>query len=251
MRSAQYGEINLKIFKTRTQMGEIAAKEASERIKKILAEKEEMNCIFAAAPSQIDFMESLIKNKDIDWKRINAYHMDEYLGFEIGHSRSFSGFLNNAIFTKVPFKSVNLINGMANPEEESERYAKVLENIDIDIIFMGIGENGHIAFNDPGVADFNDRKAVKVVELEESCRIQQVNDGCFAKIEDVPTKAITLTIPTLTSADYVFCIVPTESKAVAIKETLTGQIDEKCPASILRVTKNVNMYIDEACAKLL
>lgn len=251
MKVLNYDNVELKVFETREEMGLVAAREAIECIKELLAKKDEINCIFAAAPSQNDFLNSLITSNEVEWKRINAFHMDEYIGFEIGDSRSFTGFLNEKIFERVPFKSVNLLNGMADPSEECGRYSKLLKEKDIDIVFMGIGENGHIAFNDPSVADFNDTEVVKVVELEESCRIQQVNDGCFPTMDDVPKKALTLTIPTLINCEAIFCIVPTINKAAAVEAALKGDISEKCPASILRTVKNVRMYIDGPCASRL
>ncbi|SDK05488.1 glucosamine-6-phosphate deaminase [Natronincola ferrireducens] len=251
MRNQHYGEVNLKIFKTREDMGVVAAREASEKIIELLGEKKEINCVFAAAPSQNEFLQSLLGDSKIDWSRINGYHMDEYIGLSQENSRSFTNFLNTKIFNKVPFKSVNLLNGLADPQEECNRYEKLLKHNPIDIVFMGIGENGHIAFNDPGVAKFQDERLVKIVELEESCKVQQVNDGCFPTIEDVPQKAITLTIPALVDCKYIFCVVPSANKAKAVTSALKGEISEVCPASILRRTKNVNMYIDEACAALL
>lgn len=250
MKQQKFGEVNLKIFKTRKKMGKVTAAEAAARIQEILNKKKEINCVFAAAPSQNEFLKNLL-NEKIEWNRINSYHMDEYIGLGEKDNESFANFLNDAIFQKVPFKSVNLINGLADPEKECERYGKLLKENPIDIAFIGIGENGHIAFNDPGVANFSDKEIIKVVELEESCRLQQVHDGCFPSIDDVPKKAITLTIPTLVNSDYIFCVVPTINKAEAVALALKGEISEKCPASILQVTKNVNMYIDQDCASRL
>lgn len=246
-----YDNVQLKIYETRAEMGQDAAKDAAACIKACLAEKEEINCIFAAAPSQNDFLAALVADTSIDWSRINGYHMDDYVGFAQGDSRSFNGFLQNAIFGKVPFKSLHLINGLAEPEAEALRYEKLLQENPTDIVFMGIGENGHIAFNDPSVADFNDAHLVKVVTLEESCRRQQVNDGCFATIDDVPKQALTVTVPGLMRAAHLFCIVPTALKANAVAKALTGPIDESCPSSILRTQKGARMYIDAAAAAKL
>lgn len=246
-----FDNIDLKIFNTREEMGYIGAKEAAKVIKELLLNNDEINMVFAAAPSQQDFLDNLISYKDIEWNRINAYHMDEYIGLEIGSKNSFSRFLMDAIFNKVPFKSINLINGMNEPQSECERYTKLINDNPPDIIVMGIGENGHIAFNDPDVADFNDPYFVKIVELDEISRNQQVNDGCFDSIDNVPKKAITLTIPTLTNCENIFCIVPTKNKAKAVKDTLTGEISTICPASILRTVNNVKMYIDSDAASLL
>ncbi len=242
-----YGKVKLFISSTREEMGRIAADDAERCIRELLQEKDVINCIFAAAPSQNDFLAELVR-RDIPWERINGYHMDEYVGFGIGHKDSFNSFLSRSVFSKVPFRSVNLING-ADGEKEAERYAALLDAIDVDITFMGIGENGHIAFNDPAVADFNDPKTVKVVTLDQVCRQQQVNDKCFPTIDDVPTHALTVTIPKLVSSRDIFCIVPTEKKHEATKRALTGEISEKCPASILRAcSSNVRMYIDLDCA---
>ncbi|MGM9974469.1 MAG: glucosamine-6-phosphate deaminase [Clostridiaceae bacterium] len=246
----RYKEIDLKIFDTREEMGITAAKEAAEVILELLSHKDFISCIFAAAPSQQEFLVALSK-EPLPWNRINAFHMDEYIGLEKGSPQSFSGFLGSAIFNKLPFHSVNLINGQAHPEEECKRYASLLESSSPDVVFMGIGENGHIAFNDPGVADFNDPYRVKTVILDEECRMQQVNDRCFPSLDMVPEKAITLTIPALLSAPHVFCIVPGSRKAKATAAALEGEVKEQCPASILQRKKGCHMYIDMDSASRL
>ena len=252
MTERHYGEVDLRICDTREEMGALGAKEAGEVMRSMLREKDEINCIFAAAPSQNEFLAALIAEEGIEWNRVNAYHMDEYVGLGLDDKPAFSRFLTDAIFSKVPFKSVNLINGKAaDPEAEAERYGALLRSIDVDITFMGIGENGHIAFNDPAVADFHDSRPVKVVSLDDVCRMQQVHDKCFPAFDDVPAKALTVTIPELVSARKIFCIVPTDKKAEAVKNALTGPVAETCPASILRTVRGVSMYIDRAAASLL
>ena len=252
MKTFVQDKLQVKIFENRTAMGEAAAKDIKERIAALLAEKAEINMIFAAAPSQNDVLLSLVEDKSIEWNRINAYHMDEYIGLDKDAPQGFGNFLKAHIFGLVPFKSVHYIDiTTADPEKEAERYGALLQANPTDIVVMGIGENGHIAFNDPPVADFKDPKWVKPVALDEVCRQQQVNDGCFAKIEDVPTHAMTLTVPTLVRAPYLFCIVPAPTKANAVKETLTGSIDEHCPASILRLQEHAVLYLDDQSSKLL
>ena len=252
MKEIKIDKLNVKIFETRREMGEVAAKDIKERFCKLLAEKDEINVIFAAAPSQNDVLKSLTEDKDIEWGRINAYHMDEYIGLDKDAPQGFGNFLRDHIFGLVPFKSVNYIDCTAkDPEAEAARYAKFLSENPTDVVVMGIGENGHIAFNDPPVADFNDKVLVKPVKLDEICRNQQVNDGCFAKIDDVPTHALTLTVPALVKAPNLFCIVPAPTKAWAVKETLTGSIDEHCPASILRLQDSAILYLDKDSSSLL
>ncbi len=244
--------LEVRVFENRTLMGQAAARDIKERIMSLLKEKAEINMIFAAAPSQNDVLKALVEDKEIEWNRVNAYHMDEYIGLDQNAPQGFGNFLRDHIFGLVPFKSVNYIDiTTKDPEAEAERYGKLLRENPADIVVMGIGENGHIAFNDPPVADFNDPKTVKPVKLDEICRQQQVNDGCFATIADVPTHAMTLTVPTLVAAPYLFCIVPAPTKAKAVYETLHGTIDEHCPASILRLQKNAVLYLDDKSSALL
>ena len=252
IRTIKKDELTVRVFDTRENMGVVAAAEAAEWINAALKEKEEINIIFAAAPSQNDFLRSLIKEK-IDWTRINAFHMDEYIGLTEDAPQGFENFLRRAIFDLVPFKKVYCFNGQnASPEAECKRYTDLLIKYPVDIIFMGIGENGHIAFNDPGVAKFDDPETVKIAKLDEVCRNQQVNDGCFASIDLVPTHAYTLTVPIMMSAPKMMLIVPTALKAKAIHDTVLGPVDEMVPASIVRTHKGgAVLYTDEAGASLI
>jgi glucosamine-6-phosphate deaminase len=171
--------------------------------------------------------------------------MDEYLGLAVPDPQSFGKFIKDKIFDKAGFKSVSYIDGRAeNIEAECERYGGLLKKYPPDVVCMGIGENGHIAFNDPPVADFSDKSMLKAVELDEICRRQQVNDGCFKTLDDVPAHALTLTIPALMSGAYIFCTVPAASKAGAVKRTVYGEINEACPATILRTHNNAVLYCD-------
>jgi len=242
----------VKIFPSREKMGQKAAEEVAKKICEILATKEEINMIFAAAPSQQEFMEHLILDKTIEWQRINAFHMDEYIGLEKDDPQGFGNFLRDRLFEKVPFKSVHYINSQASDvEAECERYTQLLKENPVDIVCLGIGENGHIAFNDPHVADFNDTKLVKVVDLDLICRQQQVNEKCFTTLDSVPTRAITVTIPALTIAKDMFCVVPARNKANAVFKTLTENISERCPATVLRTKENAILYLDKESSFLL
>ena len=237
--------LTVNAYETRAEMGTSAAADIKAKILALLQTKETINMIFAAAPSQNEVLASLALDREIPWNRVNAFHMDEYIGLSADAPQGFGNFLKEHIFGLAPFKSVNYIDISAkDPDKECERYAALLAEYPTDIVVMGIGENGHIAFNDPPVADFADTKAVKPVLLDEICRNQQVNDGCFATIDDVPKYAITLTVPTLFAGDYLFCIVPAATKANAVKATLCGEIGEACPATILRRHKNAILYLD-------
>lgn len=244
--------LEVMVFPNRDEMGAKAAEDVAVSIETMLREKDELNMIFAAAPSQSDFMKALIADKRIEWNRINAFHMDEYIGLAEDAPQGFGNFLRKRLFDHLPFKSIHYINGLAkNPVEESSRYAELLNRHPADIVCLGIGENGHIAFNDPPVADFNDPVSVKVVELETACRQQQVNEKLFDNIGLVPTHAITITIPGLMNAKKMFCMVPAANKAEAVYRTLNGAINEDCPASILRTKKGAILYLDQDSASLL
>lgn len=237
--------LKVKIFENRTKMGECAADEIAECVARLLGEKEEINMIFAAAPSQNDMLEALCK-KALPWERINALHMDEYVGLDKNHPQSFGKYLYDHVFGKVNFKSVKYIS------DYGESYAEILKKEHIDIICLGIGENGHIAFNDPGVADFNDTELIKKVKLDDVCRMQQVHDGCFPTFDDVPEYALTLTVPEMFSADYLFCVVPAKTKNEAVWRTVNEEISENCPATIMRRHSAAIMYCDkDSGAKLL
>lgn len=252
MKSFIQDKLTVNVYESRTEMGKAAALDIKNAIKGALAERDEINMIFAAAPSQNEVLASLVADGDIEWSRINAYHMDEYIGLSSDAPQGFGNFLRAHIFDLVPFKSVNCIRCDAtDAEAECARYSELLLKNPTDIVVMGIGENGHIAFNDPPVANFADTVMAKPVKLDEICRQQQVNDGCFASINDVPTHAITLTVPALVKAPKLFCIVPAPTKAWAVKETLNGTIDEHCPASILRTRDGARLYLDPDSASLL
>lgn len=245
-------ELRVRIFHTRADMGHCAGREAAAYMKKLLQAKEHINVMFAAAPSQNETLAELINDPDIDWSRINAFHMDEYVGLAPEHSAGFRNFLNRSIFGIKNFRTVHLLNGNAeNPQEEADRYSKLLQENPLDVCILGVGENGHIAFNDPPVADFDDPKLVKIVQLEERCRQQQVNDGCFANIDEVPTHALTVTIPALVHAKAMFCSVPAETKADAINRMIHGDVSTDCPATILRTHGSACLYVDAAAGKYI
>lgn len=244
-------KLNIKIFETRKEMGAAAAIAVSDKIKELLSQKREVNMIFAAAPSQNEFLEFLIQ-KDIEWNRINAFHMDEYIGLPADAPQAFGNFLKERIFSRAPFKTVHYINGNNdNIDEECKRYAILLEKNPTDIVCMGIGENGHIAFNDPPVADFSDPKVVKSVELDLACRQQQVNDGCFATLDEVPKKALTLTIPALMKAGFVSCVVPGKLKATAVYNTVFKEKSTQYPSTVLRSHAAAILFLDAQSSKNL
>lgn len=247
-----YQNLNVITLTDRQVLGAKAAADASVTIKKLLTEKEQINIIFAAAPSQSAFLESLKNDGSIDWERINAFHMDEYLGLPEGAPQSFGNFLKEAIFDHVNFRSVNYIDGNASDvNKERERYARLLNNHEPDIVFMGIGENTHLAFNEPFQADFNDPEIIKIVRLDPVCRQQQVNDDCFNRLTDVPVEALTLTIPVLVAAKHIFCMVPGINKANAVRKTLNEPASVEFPSTILREHHNATLYLDTQSASLL
>ncbi len=252
MKEFKVDNLKVKISDTRAEMGALAAADIRARMLELLSEREYINMIFAAAPSQNETLASLLEYDDIDWSRVNAFHMDEYVGLDKNAPQRFGNFLAEHIFSKVPFRSVNYIDPSNEAAAECARYTKLLTDYPTDIVVLGIGENGHIAFNDPGVADFNDKAMIKVVELDDVCRNQQVNDGCFASLDLVPKNALTLTVPTLTKASSLFCSVPAKTKAWAVKETLTtDKIDEHCPATIMRLHADATLYCDADSASML
>lgn len=238
-------KLHVRSYETRPAMGDAAAREGAEMLRALLAKQERVRVIFAAAPSQNEFLDALCAAPGIDWQRVTAFHMDEYIGLPADAPQGFGNFLRAHIFDRLPFGTIHFLNGAAeDPAAECLRYTALLQQAPIDIVFLGIGENGHIAFNDPPVADFEDPAAVKIVKLDEICRNQQVHDGCFATLEQVPTHAMTLTVPTLAAAAHHFCIVPAPTKADAVFACIRGEISTACPSSILRTCPDARLYLD-------
>lgn len=244
----------IKIYPDREQMGKAAARDIAACIKELLLKKPYINMIFAAAPSQNEMLSSLCADSSVEWERINAFHMDEYIGLPSDAPQGFANYLKSHLFDKKPFRTVNTIKSDVNAEDagkECDRYAALLKEYPCDIVCMGIGENGHIAFNDPHAANFCDPDTVKVVDLDRVCRMQQVNDGCFSTLDDVPKYAVTVTVSALMSAKYHFCVVPGRLKARAVFDTVNSDISEKCPATVLRRYENSVLYCDSESSSLL
>lgn len=236
---------NINVFPDEISTGNAAGKALEDCIVQLQQTKGDVRIIFAAAPSQDSTLNYLTKSTLIDWNKVVAFNMDEYIGLTSGASQLFSSYLKRNLFSKVDIKRVDTIDVHNGIAEEIERYKSLLTAAPVDIVCLGIGENGHIAFNDPPVADFNDPDVIKVVQLDNACREQQVNDGCFETVADVPERAITLTIPTLMNADNLFCIVIGSNKSEAVKNSLSGIVTTACPASILTTHPNCKFYFDK------
>lgn len=243
-------KLNVHVFETREEMGKIAAKDAALCINQAIATKGEATVVFAAAPSQNELLAAL-KTFEVDWTKVRALHMDEYIGLPQDHPAGFGNFLRRAIFDYLPFKEIHYLSDTEiDPDENCQRYTALLETYPPDLVLLGVGENGHLAFNDPAVANFDDPLSVKVVELDNICRMQQVNDGCFADLGDVPNKAITITISAIFAIKQTICVVPGKLKAPAVDRMLNDEISSSCPASILRTHDHSSLYLDLDSAKL-
>lgn len=237
-------QLKVQVYDNRSALGLAAGKDAAAKMKQLLAEKAGIRVIFAAAPSQNEMLDTLVNDTAIDWSRVTAFHMDEYIGLAENAPQKFSRFLSERLFDRVKPGRVHLIHSLGDAEAECRRYAALLAEAPIDMVCLGIGENGHIAFNDPPVADFQDGELVKIVELDDVCRQQQVNDGCFPTFADVPTHAITLTIPALTSGAHLFCSVPGPTKREAVTRTIHDELSTACPSTILRRHGDCTLYAD-------
>jgi len=248
MREITKDKLKVRIFESRELMGKAAAEDFSNKLRKTLQDHTFVNVVFASAPSQNEFLANLLL-QPIEWEKVNAFHMDEYIGLERNSPQSFGRFLKERLFDKVNCREVHYLDGNATDlEKECERYAELLKKYPTDIVCLGIGENTHLAFNDPHVADFKDTKVVKIVDLDEQNRIQQVNDGAFETLEKVPTHALTLTIPALFRSTYALAIAPGDKKAQAIYHTVHSEVQEHYPSTILRTHSNSVLYVDTLSA---
>jgi glucosamine-6-phosphate deaminase len=236
--------LRVRSYATPATMGRMAAHDIATAIRARLAVATGARMIFAAAPSQRELIEALIAEPGIDWHRVTAFHMDEYIGLAASAPQRFAAWLEQRLFSRVPFAAVHPILPEPDPRAAAARYAALLDAEPVDIVCLGIGVNGHLAFNDPPVADFADPEDVKIVELDAVCRQQQVDDDCFPNVAAVPERAVTLTIPRLLRAEKLFCVVPGAHKRAAVRSALHGPIAADCPASVLRRHGDCILYLD-------
>jgi glucosamine-6-phosphate deaminase len=239
--------LSINVAASREAMGAQAAADVAQELRDRLSRQPEVRIVFAAAPSQSEMLAALRAAPDIAWNRVTAFHMDEYIGLPATAPQRFGRWLKNAIFDHLPFKAVHLLEPGHDPDTAAQAYSALLAEAPLDIICLGIGANGHLAFNDPP-ADLDDPLDVRVVALDAICRQQQVDDACFATFDEVPTHALTLTIPRLLQAAALFCVVPGSSKRAAVARALSGPIDGRCPASALRRHRSCSLYLDPASA---
>lgn len=240
------------VYETRAEMGRAAYNEYKKSINEKLQKREQIRAIFAAAQSQSDFLKAMANDKETDFSLFDVFHMDEYIGLSKDEPQKFGNFLKRNIFSKQPFHEVNYLNSdVSDVLAECKRYETLLKAAPLDIVSLGIGENGHLAFNDPCEAKFDAKEWVRTTTLEEISRQQQVNDGEFSNIDMVPKIAITLTIPALMSCNSIIGIIPNERKAKAVYDALYGPVTQSCPASILRTHPNASIFLDKDSAKLI
>jgi glucosamine-6-phosphate deaminase len=252
LRSFQTGGLQVRVYENREDLGRAAADMLAERIKERLGSAGPLSMIFASAPSQTETLRHLAGQSGIAWDRISGFHLDEYAGAKETDAHSFRKFLEDHLLSKVTLQSFHGLRGEAADLEEACRdYAALLRQASPRLALLGIGENGHLAFNDPPVADFEDPLDVKVVELDLACREQQVHDGAFAKLADVPARALTLTVPAIMRVPEVVAVVPGPRKKHAVKEAVEGRIGTSCPASILRTHAAAHLFLDAESAALL
>lgn len=237
------------IYESRLALSQAAAEDVAETMGRLLAEQETISMIFAPAASATDFLAALVAKEGIEWERVYGFHLDEYVGKNM---QRISAFAQQQVFGKVPFKQVFFMNGdVEDVHAECERYGGLLRQYGTDIACIGIGENGHLAYNEPHVADFQDPHLVKPITLDEVSRRQAVKDRTFATLEEVPLMALTMTMPAICSAKHIFTVVPDERKNRAVRDTLEGPITTDCPASWLRNCPQARLYLDRDSAGLL
>jgi len=248
--SARKGGIRILVFSDKGSLGRAASRRVAAAIAEAVEARGAANVVFATGASQYEFLAAL-RETEVRWERVTAFHLDEYLGLSAEHPASFRRFLRERLFDLLPFAAVHLLEGDASePEVEAARYEALLRGVCIDVACIGIGENGHLAFNDPP-ADFESPRLVNVVTLDRACRMQQVGEGHFAGLEDVPRQALSLSIPAILSARIISCVAPDRRKAEAVRAALEGPVTPTCPASALRRHGEVYLYLDQASASLL
>ena len=243
--------MNIRRFPTSTELADAAAAQATEALTRAIAARGRARIVAATGSAQFEFLSVLTRTPGIDWGRVEMFHLDEYVGLSADHPASFRRFLLERLIRPAGIGTYHLLDGdTGDPEAVCERVGRELQAAPVDVTFMGIGENGHIAFNDPP-ADFETERPYIVVELDEVCRRQQVGEGWFASLADVPTRALSMSVKQLLRSDELICIVPQSRKAKAVQAALEGPITPMVLASILRTHPNVTIYLDAESSALL
>ncbi len=244
----------LRVFPDKIQLGQAAAEQAATALQRAIAERGRARIVAATGMSQFEFLQALIasspKGLGIDWAKVEMFHLDEYVGLPLAHPASFRKYLIERFITPAGLTNYHLLDGEADAHQVCDKIGALIQAAPIDVAFVGIGENGHLAFNDPP-ADFDNEAAYIVVNLDEACRMQQVGEGWFAGLDDVPQQAISMTIKQILKANEIICIVPDARKAQAVKNCLEGEVSPLAPASILQTHANTTVYLDDASASLL
>ncbi len=240
----------LKVFADKSQLGLAAAEQAAKAIKNSIAERGQSRIIAATGASQFEFLKALIATPGIDWTKVEMFHLDEYVGLPVTHPASFRKYLLERFIEPAGIANHHLLDGEADPQEVCRNVGELIVAAPIDAAFVGIGENGHLAFNDPP-ADFETEAPYIVVNLDEACRRQQVGEGWFAGLDDVPKQAISMSIRQILKAKEIVCIVPDARKAEAVRNCFELEVSPLYPASILRTHSNTIVYLDKESSSLL
>ena len=244
-----YGPAPVFVHADVAAMARAAADEAAAILRHAVGARGVAHAMFATGNSQLAFIEALVQHTaDVPWADVVVFHMDEYVGLGPDHPASFQRWIRQRIVEPAGPRAAHYVHGLGDADVAAARYAKLLAEHPLDLCCLGVGENGHLAFNDPGVADFDDPLDVKVVELDEACRRQQVNEGHFADVAAVPTHAVTVTVPALLRAARVMAVVPESRKAEPVFAALTGPVSTQCPASVLRTMPHVTVHLEPASA---
>jgi len=250
--SFQVEKAFVRILADKAGAGKAAATQAIPIVAQAVRTKGQARIIVGTGASQLELVQCLVESPDLDWRSIEVFHMDEYVGLASDHPASFRGWLREHVVEKAPVKQVHYLSGeVEDLQAECRRYGEEIARSPIDVVFIGFGENGHIAFNDPHVADFRDPLPVKRVEMDRVCRMQQVGEGAFPDLESVPREALTLTIPTLFECEHLICTVPEQRKAEAVRKAILGEVTPDCPASIVRTHPRCWIFLDGDSASLL
>jgi glucosamine-6-phosphate deaminase len=240
----------LKVFDDKASLSKAAALQASSAIRRAISDRGRARVIAATAASQIEFLNALTKAPDIDWQLVELFHLDEYIGLPVTHPGSFRKMLIDQLIQKTGITKYHLLDGDANPADVVRRVSAAVASAPIDIAFLGIGENGHLAFNDPP-ADFETEEPYLIVNLDEACRRQQVGEAWFADISQVPKQAISMSVQQILKSKEILAVVPDTRKAQAVRKCFEGEISPMAPASILRTHSNATIYLDKNSASLL